>query len=188
MKIDKITFVTGNKGKFIEAEKILGIPLELKDIDLEEIQEIDLEKVALHKLQQAYEIVKTPVIIDDVSFSLDAWNGFPGPLIKWILKAGNGTASILLKMLEGEKNRAATAILAVGFHDGKNPYLFYGEVTGTIAEKIRGDNGFGWDAVFIPEGQTKTFGEMTVEQKNAISHRKAALDKLKDFLSAHYEI
>lgn len=178
----KITFVTGSKGKGREAEKILNIPLEVKSLDLDEIQELDLEKIALHKVNQAYNLVKSPVIIDDVSVEIDAWKGFPGPLIKWILKTENDTAKLLLKMLEGEKNRKAKVRLAIGFHDGKKARIFYGEVRGRIAEEIRGENGFGWDPVFIPDGQEKTYAQMSRDEKNEISHRRKALDKLSDFL------
>ena len=151
MKLDKLTLVTGNKAKAGEVERILNIPLNVESIDLDEIQELDLEKVALHKLNQAYEIVKKPVIIDDVSVEIKAWNNFPGPLIKWLLKAGNnGDASTLLKLLENETNRGAVAKLAVGFHDGKEARIFIGEVRGKTALEIKGENGFGWDPVFIP--------------------------------------
>ncbi|MBI2195849.1 MAG: RdgB/HAM1 family non-canonical purine NTP pyrophosphatase [Candidatus Levybacteria bacterium] len=180
-----ITFVTSSKGKVREAEKILNIPLEAKQVDLDEIQELSLEKIALHKVNQAFSLVKKPVIVDDVSLEIDAWKGFPGPLIKWILKTENDTAKLLLKMLVGEKNRKATVRLAIGFHDGKKPHVFYGEVKGKIATEIRGDNGFGWDPVFVPQGEEKTYAQMSVGEKNKISHRRKALDKLKDFLKKH---
>lgn len=183
-----IVFVTGNKPKVREAEQILDIPLEIEDVDLDEIQELDLEKVALHKINQAYKIVGKPVIIDDVSVEIDAWKGFPGPLIKWVLKSSGGSAELILKLLEGEKNRKAKARLAIGFHDGKKAHIFYGEVDGTISDEIRGENGFGWDPVFIPEGETQTFAEMDPHYKNTLSHRKRALDKLSDFLKREYDI
>lgn len=183
----KITFVTGNEFKVKEAKKILDIDLDVSKIDLSEIQEMDLEKVALHKLNQAAALLKKPVLIDDVSFEVHAWNSFPGPLIKWILKAGDGPA-LLLKLLEGEKNRKATARLAIGFYDGKKPHLFFGEVTGTISHAIKGDNGFGWDRVFIPDGYHETFSEMPPELKNSISHRARALAKLHDFLKESYQL
>ena len=185
----KITFVTGNKAKAREVERILNIPLQISDIELDEIQEIDLEKVALHKLNQAFELIKSPVIIDDVSVEIDAWNSFPGPLIKWLLKSGKeGDASTLLKMLKGEKNRGATARLAIGFHDGKKPHIFYGEVRGVIGKEIRGENGFGWDPVFIPEGKIQSFAEMPEKEKDEISHRRRALQKFSDFLKSNYDI
>lgn len=182
-----ITFVTGNEFKARETGEILNIDLEVSKIELDEIQELDLEKVALHKLNQAYEILKTPVMIDDVSFEVGVWNNFPGPLIKWMLKAGEGP-SLVLKLLEKEKDRKAKARLAIGFHDGNKPYLFYGESTGTIAYEIRGDNGFGWDRIFVPEGHDQTFAEMPRELKNSISHRGRALAKFQDFLNATYKL
>ena len=183
-----IVFVTGNKHKIKEAEEILHIPLETADIDLEEIQETDLEKVALHKLQQAYERIRKPVMVDDVGVYIHAWNNFPGPLIKWVVKAKEPSGSLILKMLQGEKDRTVTVRLAVGFHDGKMPHLFFGEIQGTIADKMRGDNGFDWDKLFIPDGQTKTYAQMSPEEKNTISHRKIALTKLENFLKTNYTI
>lgn len=183
----KITFVTGNEFKAKETGEILQLDLEISKIDLSEIQEMDLEKVALHKLNQAYEILKKPVLIDDVSFEINAWNSFPGPLVKWILKAGNGP-SLLLKLLKEEKDRRARARLAIGFHDGKKAHLFFGEVEGVVADTIRGDNGFGWDRVFIPEGYNQTFAEMPSELKNSISHRGRALEKFHNFLRANYKL
>lgn len=183
----KIILVTGNKFKAQETQRILKIKLDVSSVDLDEIQEIDLEKVALHKLNQAYKLLKKPVIIDDVSFSVEVWNGFPGPLIKWVLKAGNGP-SLLLKMLEKETNRRAVASLAIGFHDGGKPRLFIGESKGVIAREIRGDNGFGWDRVFIPDGYNQTFAEMDPSVKDSMSHRGKALSKLNDFLKNNYDI
>lgn len=187
MKLENLTLVTGNPAKSREIQRILDIPITVKDLDLDEIQELDIEKIALHKINQAYDLLKTPVLIDDVSFSVVAWNSFPGPLIKWILKAGEGP-SLLLKMLENEKNRNAIATLAVGFHDGFKAQIFLGSCKGSISHEIRGENGFGWDRVFIPVGYDLTFAEMDPEIKDKISHRGLALTKFKDFIKANYEI
>ncbi len=183
----KITLVTTNSGKVEEIQQILHIKVEVADIELTEIQETDLNKVALHKLNQAYEILKKPVMIDDVSFEIEAWNSFPGPLIKWVLKAGNGP-SLILKLMENEKNRKAVAKLAIGFHDGKKPHLFFGEATGKVGYKITGKSGFGWDKVFIPDGYDMTYAQMPTKLKNSISHRNVALSKFKDFLKKEYDI
>jgi non-canonical purine NTP pyrophosphatase (RdgB/HAM1 family) len=181
-----ILLVTSNPAKVQEFQEIMHINVEIIDIDLDEIQEIDVEKIALHKLHEAYEKVKKPVLIDDVSFEVDAWNGFPGPLIKWILKAGG--PELLLKMLKNEKNRKARVGLVIGFHDGNKPHLFLGKTYGTIAGTVRGKDGFGWDKVFIPEGYDLTYAEMEPELKNSISHRGIALSKFKDFLKENYDI
>lgn len=178
-----IIFVTGNKAKVRETEEILGVKLKVADIDIEEIQHNDPKKIAEHKLEEAYKKLNKPVIIDDVSVEADVLNGFPGPFIKWVLVAGDGP-SVLLKMLENQKNRKATAKLIIGYFDGKNKKLFTGEMRGKFTDKPKGENGFGWDKVFIPDGFTKTFAEMSRKEKNEVSHRKKALDKLHDFLKS----
>lgn len=182
--MEKLIFITGNKRKVIEVQDILGFSIDILDLDLEELQENDLEKVAINKVKNAYKAIKKPLFIDDVGFYVDAWSGFPGPLIKWILKLSNGNATLLLKMLEKEKNRKATASSIVAYHDGKNIYTFLGSVKGVIATEIRGVEGFGWDAVFVPNGFKKTYDEMTFEEKNEISHRRKALNKFKKFLDS----
>lgn len=188
MKLPNITLVSGNKKKAEEVRRILDIPLDILETDIDEIQELDIEKIALHKLNEAYKLVNGPVIIDDVSFEVDVWKDFPGPLIKWLLKPAGDSAKILLKMLGDEKNRKAKAKLAIGFHDGVEPHLFIGSVSGKIATGIKGENGFGWDPIFIPDGFDQTFAEMDPEIKDSISHRGIALIKLSDFLKENYEI
>jgi non-canonical purine NTP pyrophosphatase (RdgB/HAM1 family) len=189
MKLNSLTLVSGNKNKAREIERILNIPLKVVDKELEEIQELDVEKVALHKVNQAYEIVKSPVIVDDVSFEIAAWSGFPGPLIKWLLHASGGdNASVMLRMLEGVVDRRVIAKLAIGFHDGESAKVFIGECPGTVARQIRGENGFGWDPVFIPDGYEDTFAEMDPKIKDSISHRGKALSQFSDFLKANYAV
>lgn len=188
MNVPEFTLVSSNKNKAREFERIIKVPLKILPIELSEIQSLDLRKVALYKLNQAFGIVKKPVFIDDVSVEVDAWNGFPGPLVKWMLNGGKNDASLLLRMFKGEKNRKAKALLAVGFHDGKEPHIFIGEVKGTIAKEIRGDNGFGWDPVFIPKGSSLTFAQMSIPEKDKISHRGVALKKVRDFLKEKYDI
>jgi XTP/dITP diphosphohydrolase len=181
--INKLVLVSGNNAKAAEIERILQIPIERVNKDIDEIQSMDPEVIILRKLNKAFKIVRKPVIVDDVSFEVEAWNGFPGPLIKWLLEAKNDP-SLMLRMLKGETNRNAVARLFIGFHDGKNSHIFKGEVRGVISQEIRGDNGFGWDKVFIPEKHDQTFAEMPAEQKDAMSHRGRALSKLKEYLDS----
>ena len=148
-------FVTGNKGKVAEAQTILGFPIRIANINLDEIQELDLKKIVTHKVKQAYEIIKHPVFVDDVGVYIEAWNGFPGPFIKFIREAGGN--KLLIRMLESETNRNVVVKAAIGFHDGKKVHIFLGEVLGVIGKEIKGKNGFGWDPVFIPDGKTQTF-------------------------------
>lgn len=187
-------FVTSNKNKLREFEAILGIKLEQIEIDLEEIQEIEVEKVVEHKALEAYEQIRKSfdplrrieaskaqdkrVIVEDTGLYIEAWKGFPGALAKWVEKTiGFGN---IAKILEG--NRSAYAKTIVGYYDGNKLELFEGTIRGRISEKAKGENGFGWDPIFIPEGHEKTFAEMTGGEKNAVSMRRLALQGLKTFL------
>ena len=187
MRIKELTLVSGNKKKAEEVERILKIPIKTLSLDIDEIQTMDQERLTLHKLNEAHRVVKGPVLVDDVSFEVKVWNGFPGPFIKWLLEEKNDPR-LMLKMLGDEKDRKAKAVLVVGFHDGEKPYVFFGEVKCTVSYEIKGDNGFGWDKVFIPEGYAQTFAQMDPDLKDSMSHRGRALNKLSDFLKANYEV
>jgi non-canonical purine NTP pyrophosphatase (RdgB/HAM1 family) len=176
--MNQFKFVTGNPNKVREASEILGLPLESVQIDvLFEIQSPDTDAVVRHKAEQAYSILQCPVMVEDSGLVFHAWNGLPGALVKWF----EGTVSCdgMLKMLEGFEDRGATAICCFALYDGKDIKIARGEVNGTLSNSIRGHNGFGWDVIFIPEGYEQTYGEMAAKEKNAISHRKRALDKLR---------
>ncbi len=171
-------FVTGNPDKAREVGEILNRTLTPVSVpNLFEIQTPDLDAVARHKARQAYAALQRPVMVEDSGLVFHAWNGLPGALVKWFEETVGCHG--MLKMVKDFSDRAATAICCVAIYDGQNMRLARGEVTGTLAEKIRGENGFGWDAIFIPEGHERTYGEMSPQEKNAISHRKKALDKLK---------
>lgn len=175
----KVTFVTGNKNKVKEAERILGIRLDIADIDIKEIQTMEVEEVVEEKAKEAYSKVGKTVIVEDTGIYLEELNGFPGALIKWLLdSAGNeGICNII------RDNRNAIAKTCICLYDGKEAKTFCGSIKGTIPEKPRGTTNFGWDPVFIPEGHDRTFAEMSQEEKNSMSMRKRALEKLKEFLN-----
>lgn len=171
-----IKFITGNKGKLDEATTILG-EVEGLDIDLVEIQEIDPHKIIRAKLEEAQKTEKGEFIVEDTSLYLDALNGLPGPLIKWFLKLlGNeGLYNIWARL----NNYNAEAKTLIGYCNKRGEIKFFeGATKGTIS--VPKGEGFGWDPIFTPEGQDKTFGEMSSEEKNQISMRKIALEKLKE--------
>lgn len=176
----KLHFVTSNENKIKEAKKILGIPIHVARLDLTEIQSLDPEEVVRFKVEAAYQQLKKPLIVEDVSFLVDAWSGFPGPFIKYLEKAGGN--ELFLRMMNGEKNREASAIATIGLHTGDRILIFSGRVNGKIVESIRGVNGWGFDFIFQPEGEQRTFAEMTDGEKNKLSHRYLALMKLKEYL------
>lgn len=178
----QLVYVSSNKAKSEEAEQILGQAIESVSLEIPEIQSFDLEKIIRAKALSAYEQLGRPLLVDQAGFYIDAWNGFPGPFIKFIFERGG--QELFLKMLEHEINRVASNTCAIGYHDGKKVHVFFGENKGTITTEIRGTtNPIGYNPVFVPEGSDKTFAEMTVKEKNQFSHRGKALRALKEFLN-----
>lgn len=173
----QLKFVTSNADKVREAVEILGYPLEqVSAVMIHELQTHDVSEVILHKAHQAYDELKCPVLVEDSSLIFSAWNGLPGALVKWF-EVSVGCDG-LLKMLEGFANREAFAICMTAVYDGREMRMGVGEVKGRIADNIRGENGFGWDVIFIPEGHERTYAEMSPSEKNAISHRRQAFEGL----------
>ena len=173
-------FVTSNKNKVREFEGILGMKLEQIEVDLEEIQEIEVERVVEHKALEAYEKTGKPVMVEDTGLYIEAWNGFPGALAKWVGKTigFENIPNMLTVRTSDVLNMKAYAKTIVGYYDGNHLKFFEGKIKGTIPTEARGESGFGWDQIFIPEGHEKTFAEMSAEEKNAVSMRRLALEKL----------
>ena len=173
-------FVTSNPNKFRELSELLECNLSRIELDLKEIQTTDLHELVKFKLRQAYERVQGPVIVEDTSLYFEAWNELPGPLVKFFLK--NIGLSGMVMALDEFSNNSASAACCLGYtKDKKNMHLFEGKVKGNIVEP-RGSQHFGWDAIFLPSGYQRTFGEMSSQEKHQISPRGAAAKKFKDFL------
>jgi len=175
----KITFVTGSQNKYDEAKQIIP-DLERQDVDLVEIQGIDPKQIIGHKLEEAKKSLQGNMVVEDTSLYFESLDGLPGPLIKWFMKTVGNDG--LVKMAETFGNFKATAKCIIGLskEDGSVEY-FEGSIEGKIVPP-RGENGFGWDPIFQPVGWEKTFADMTQEEKNQISMRKIAFQKLKEYL------
>ncbi|MBU1976165.1 MAG: non-canonical purine NTP pyrophosphatase [Nanoarchaeota archaeon] len=173
-------FITGNSNKLAEAKTIIS-DIEGLDIDLPEIQEIDPEKIIKEKLTEACKVRQGEFFCEDTSIYLDCLNGFPGPLIKWMLKT-LGTQGIY-DLVSKYPNHKITAKTIIGYTNGKETKFFSGEVKGTLV-KPRGETNFGWDPIFLPDGYDKTFAEMESAQKNMISMRRKSLEKLNEYLDS----
>ncbi len=132
-------------------------------IDLPEEQEIEVDKIIESKVRVAYNEIKQPVIVEDTGLYFEAMNGFPGALIKWVLKSMGNEGAI--KMINGMEHRKAYAKTSIGYFDGKEFQVFSGIINGKINNEPIGDKGFGWDMIFIPENCEKTFAEMSDEEK-----------------------
>lgn len=169
-----ITFVTSRSNKLNEARAILPFSISNQELELDEIQSLDLEEIIRHKLQQAYRHVGGPVLVDDVSAELESLNGLPGPFIKFFEQRLGEDA---LYKLSKSKNDKAQIICCMGYFDGQNEHIVKGVLRGQVVAP-RGKNGWGFDKVTVPDGQTGTMAEMTDQEKNKISHRYLALIQL----------
>lgn len=175
-----ITFVTGNKHKLTEMERILGVILKSEDIDLPEIQSLSLEEVAIEKAKQAFAIIQSPVIVEDISFVIHQFGKLPGPFIKWFMSEIGDTG--LCHLIQKGEDRSVTTYACLVYYDGKDTKVFTGECHGSLAESPRSGEGFGFDFMFIPEGYDTTWSEMTREAKDSMSHRAQAAQKFRDYL------
>lgn len=176
----KIYFITGNKDKLREAQsmwpEIGGI-----EIDLDEIQEMDGKKIIETKLTEA--IKQKPginLMIEDQSLTIDGMNGLPGPLIKWFVKSMSLEGIAKLAGTMGNQNSEAKTVIGYADKQGNINY-FEATIKGKIVSP-RGNIGWGWDFIFQPEGYNKTFAEMTMDQKNKLSMRRLAIEKLRKYL------
>jgi non-canonical purine NTP pyrophosphatase (RdgB/HAM1 family) len=177
----ELVFITGNQHKADYLAKWLGLPVEHQKIDLDEIQSLDSHEVAEHKVRQAYQQVQKPVLIEDVAMTFTAMGRLPGTLIKWFL--GELKVDGLCRLADGLATREAVVSITYALFDGSQTHYFEASVTGKIAPEPRGALGFGWNAIFIPNGTDKTYAEMTDEELNPFSHRSKAIEKLRDYLT-----
>ena len=176
-------FVTTNEHKRREVQEILGVTLESVDLDLPEIQAIDPAEVATEKARAAREALRDtdlPVLVEDSGLMVDAWDGFPGALTKWVMQSV-GSGGLLRIFAPGEDRSArAVCVVALAEADGE-VHTFRGEVRGTLASEPRGNGGFGYDPVFVPGYSSMTYAEMG-EGKNADSHRARAFRSVRGWL------
>lgn len=153
-----LTFITGNQHKADRLAAYLGIPaIRHEKLELDELQSMDLRKIVEHKARQAHERTGKPVLVEDVALEFDALGGLPGPFVKFFLESMSEQA--ICDLPEG-KERGATARCVFGYFDGERLELIEGSLRGTVAKAPRGDGGFGWDRIFIPEGYEATRAEL----------------------------
>lgn len=178
---EPLRFITSNPHKAAEVELLLGSSIERVDLDLPEIQGGTLEEIARAKLEAARLKVPTPLAVEDVSLELDAFGGFPGPYIKWLIAAAGGEG--LAAMISGISSSKATARCIVAAAVEDDVVIADGSVDGEIVLQPRGSREFGWDAWFLPEGSSLTYGEMSPEEKRGISHRSIAWRRMRTLLA-----
>jgi XTP/dITP diphosphohydrolase len=196
----ELVFVTGNAGKLNEINNLLENRFRiksLKDLGFQgEIPEIypTLEENASAKAFYIFERFSVDCFADDTGLEVEYLNNMPGVYsarfaeiednIKFADNKQLVEANInkLLSLLKGKELRKARFRTVISLIIKGKEFRFEGAVSGNITEERRGEGGFGYDPVFIPDGYAKTFAEMSLDEKNKISHRAIALGKLTDFL------
>jgi XTP/dITP diphosphohydrolase len=180
--VTDVTFVSTNPGKFREVRELLtpfGVRTRWRRRTLPEPQADSLELVVEAKLDGVRDL-DGYILVEDSGLFIPSLGGFPGVYSAHFLKIWK--FGPVLELLERRDRRAFFRTVA-GLRRGRKRWTFVGEVFGSIAPRPKGTHGFGYDPIFIAEGEKKTFGELPVERKNELSHRARAIRKVGGFLS-----
>jgi XTP/dITP diphosphohydrolase len=192
--MQRLTLATNNRHKLEEVRAVIGNRIELltlSDIGCEEElaeEQETLEGNSLQKAEYVFRKYKVNCFADDTGLEVKSLNGAPGVYsarYAGLQRNADDNINLLLKNMIGAVNREAqfrtviTLVVETGVHQ------FEGIVKGEIINERRGVKGFGYDPVFLPDGFKKTLAEMTMEEKNKISHRAKAMQKLVDFLKVN---
>lgn len=187
----KIVFATNNRHKLREIQQVLEQKisiLSLEDINcFEDIPE-DKDTIAENALQKAWYVKKkfnVNCFADDTGLEIEGLNGKPGVYsarYAGLQRDSEDNMNKVLTEMKGITNRKARFLTVIALVLNGKEFLFEGEIKGKITHKKMGDSGFGYDPIFLPEGYELTFAQMSAEQKNTISHRAIAVNKLVNFL------
>lgn len=171
--------VTGNPNKLIEARRLAGLDFDSIALDLPEIQSLSYEEVLREKAHEAWRQVTRrnpshtlPIVVEEAGLGLEALGGFPGPLVKWMLEAAGAETIANTAVALGNPRATATCLLL--WTDGEREILAEGRTEGTLVTPGRGTKGFGFDPIFLPDGETQTYGELDGARKDVTSHRGKA--------------
>ena len=180
-------FATGNVNKFNEARSILspyGIAVGMLRVKGDEIQSDSLKEIAQASVINAYKRSRLPIFVEDAGLFIDALSGFPGPYAAYAYKTIHNSG--ILRLMENVKNRRAKFQSVIAYCDETlcQPECFDGESNGEITlteRRQKGKSAFGFDPIFQPVGSSKSFAEMTIEEKNGFSHRAMAIRKFAEW-------
>lgn len=190
----RLVFATNNQHKIKEVTHLLPAELQLislKDIECEDdLPEtgVKLEDNARQKARYVHDKFGVDCFADDTGLEIEALNGRPGVYSARYAGPSCIAEDNVLKVLtemQGVQNRKARFRTVIALYLGDQEYIFEGSIEGRITETPVGSHGFGYDPVFIPEGEQRTFAEMSLEEKNRFSHRSNAMRKLSDFLKQY---
>jgi len=180
----RILFATGNRHKVAEAKKagkVYGVTFKRAACPYPEVRSESVKEIAEEGVKFVYARVGEPVIVEDSGLFIQALDGFPGAYSAYVFgKIGNYG---ILRLMGGTGNRRAEFRSAVAYYDGETLKTFEGVVSGAIAEEARGEAGFGYDPIFIPEGSAKTFAEEP-KVKERVSHRKKSVESFASWIKS----
>lgn len=190
----KLVFASNNKNKIKEIQQL--VPEHIKVVSLEDIGcDVDIPETAhtiegnaILKASYVTQHYGYPCFADDSGLEIDALNGEPGVYsARYAGKQRNDDDNInkVLTKLENETNRKANFKTVIALHINGEEHLFTGIIKGTILTEKRGTNGFGYDPIFMADDHSKTFAELTLEEKAGISHRGKAVKQLISFLNSY---
>ncbi len=187
MLMADIIFVTTNKGKVEEAAHLLaplGFEVKPSFLELREIQTQDQNELVTLKALDARLSIAFALIVEDTGFYLEAYPNFPGVFGKYVIKSLGVEG--LLKLVEGTNRKAFfRSVVAFLPAESDEVKIFDGKVNGTIAKRItQSREGMPFDQIFIPNGETRTYGEMSIEEKNKVNHRALSMQKLAHWLAS----
>ena len=179
-----IFFVTNNIHKFNEARGVLAqynIAVAMLRMKPPEIQDDDLENIARYSALEASNRTRLPLIVEDAGLFIDALKGFPGPYSSYVYRT-IGKEGVLRLLEDSDNRRARFKSVVVFCSPDLEIKCFRGAVEGKISRTVRGESGFGFDPIFEPdELPGRTFGELSMEEKNKISHRSRALRRFAEW-------
>ena len=191
----KLIFATGNQYKVDEIQSAIGDQVEIIsmkqariDIEIPEPHET-LEENASEKSRTIFTLTGLNCFSEDTGLEVDALDGAPGVLSARYAgeeKSFDNNIDKLLRELSGKSNREAQFRTVISLMLDRKEWLFEGVCRGKIIREKRGEAGFGYDPVFVPDGAEKTFAEMSLQEKNRFSHRKKAADQLIEFLKNNF--
>ena len=181
----ELFFASSNEHKFEEAQRILstlGVNIKLFKTTLEEIQSNSLNEIAKRKAIDAFTKIQKPILIEDDGLFINSLNGFPGPYSSYAYDTIGNTG--IIQLLENTELRDAKFVAIIAYCNGIDEVkLFESSIPGKISKEIE-KGGWGYDPIFIPDGESKTFAN--VSDKDKFSHRSASLKKFSDwFMHKH---
>jgi len=182
-----VFFATGNINKFNESRSILssyGFAVAMLRVKGDEIQSDSLKEIAQKSAVNAFKRSHLPIFLEDAGLFIDTLSGFPGPYAAYVYKTIHNSG--ILKLMENVTDRRAKFQSVIAYYDQTlcEPKCFDGESKGEITtteRKQQGKSAFGFDPIFQPVGSSKSFAEMTIEEKNGFSHRAIAIRKFAEW-------